>query len=95
MSLEENHVALPKLYGAPAYARPGRLVDEIERPIDPDDLPLETWRTPEEQELATRIVGSPYTPSFAGPSNGHDQGQLQGRPFRLRALTSRIFGSQD
>lgn len=95
MSSEEHHVALPKLYGAPAYARPGRSVEEIERPIDPDDLPLETLRTPEEQELASRIVGNPYSPTFSGPTNGHDQGQLQGRPFRLRALTSRIFGSQD
>ncbi len=93
MSSEEHHVALPKLYGAPAYARPVRPIDEIERPVDPDDLPLETLRTPEEQELAARIVGDGS--GFTGPSNGHDMGQLQGRPFRLRALTGRLFGSQD
>ncbi len=92
MSSEEHHVALPKLYGAPAYARPIRPVDEVERPVDPDDLPLETLRTPEEQELAARIVGAA---GFDGSSNGHDQSQLQGRPFRLRALTGRLFGSQD
>ena len=95
MSSEEHHVALPKLYGAPAYARPARPVEDIERPLDPDDLPIETVRTPEEQELASRIVGSWYAPSTVSPANGHDKGQLQARPFRLRALTSRIFGSQD
>jgi len=95
VSSEENHVALPKLYGAPAYARPVRPIEEIERPLNPDDLPLETLRTPEEQALAARIVGGDHGSGFNGPSNGHDQGQLQGRPFRLRALTGRLFGSQD
>ena len=82
MSSEEHHVALPKLYGAPAYARPGRSVEEIERPIDPDDLPLETLRTPEEQELAARIVGAAYcAPTFSGPTNGHDQAPAPGSPL--------------
>ncbi len=41
---EHHHVALPKLYGAPAYARPPRVFDESDRPPDPDDLPLEVYR---------------------------------------------------
>ena len=40
------HVALPKLYGAPAYARPPVVpVQQAERPIDPDALPLEAVQT--------------------------------------------------
>ena len=47
MSLDEQHVALPKLYGAPAYARPAAPVDLTPRPFDPDELPLEMDQTPE------------------------------------------------
>ncbi len=94
-SEEQHHVALPKLYGAPAYARPPKPIEELVRPIDPDDLPLEVLRTPEEQELAARIVGSPYAPHVDGQpatnGNGPDGG-LKGRPFRLSSLTNRIFG---
>ena len=52
----QQHVAMPKLMGAPAYARPPRLVDETPRPLHPDDLPLEAERTPEEHELASVIA---------------------------------------
>ena len=38
---EHGHVALPKLYGAPAYARPSVVpANPVPRPADPDDLPL-------------------------------------------------------
>lgn len=47
MNPDEHHVALPKLYGAPAYARPPRVFEEIDRPPDPDDLPLEAFRDDE------------------------------------------------
>lgn len=94
-SEEQHHVALPKLYGAPAYARPPKPIEPPAHPIDPDDLPLEVLRTPEEQELAARIVGSPYAPHGGGQpaTNGNGQaGGLKGRPFRLSSLTNRIFG---
>jgi hypothetical protein len=94
VSSEENHVALPKLYGAPAYARPPRTIEEIERPVDPDDLPLEQVRTAEEHEFASRIVGDMFTPVLVTPSNGHNgHGQLEARPFRLRGLTGKLFRS--
>ena len=53
MANEEHvHVALPKLYGAPAYARPPVLtVVTAERPFDPDDLPIEAHQNDEEREL--------------------------------------------
>ena len=50
---QQKHFAMPKLMGAPAYARPARLVEATPRPLDPDDLPLEAHRTPEEHELAS------------------------------------------
>ena len=56
---EQQYVALPKLYGAPAYARPPRPVETQERPFDPDDLPLEAFRTQEESGLATSVVAAP------------------------------------
>lgn len=56
MSSEEHHVALPKLYGAPAYAQPPKPTALLERQLDPDGLPIELERTPEEQELVARIV---------------------------------------
>jgi hypothetical protein len=95
VSSEEHHVAVPTLYGAPAYARPPRPVEVIERPIDADDLPLEFLRTPDEHELAARMTGSPFAPSLApilvGTRSHGSQGGLQGRPFHLRSLTRRIL----
>ena len=95
LSSEENHVALPKLYGAPAYARPPRTIEQIERPVDPDDLPLEIERTVEEQEFASRIAGSAFAPVLVTTTqNGHStHGQLQARPFKLRGLTGKLFRS--
>ena len=48
---DQYHVAYPKLYGAPAYARPPRPALPDPRPLDPDDLPIEADRTAEEQIL--------------------------------------------
>lgn len=62
---EQQYVALPKLYGAPAYARPPRPVETQERPFDPDDLPLEAFRTGEDSALVTSPVVA------AGPVDGH------------------------
>jgi hypothetical protein len=92
VSSEEHHVALPKLFGAPAYARPKAPIEPIERPIDPDDLPIERERSADEVDLAARLTGSSFAPVLtAPPTNGTRHGQLQGRPFRLRTLTSRLF----
>ena len=53
MTDDEHYIALPKLYGAPAYARPPRPVPEaLPRPLDPDDLPLEAFRAPDDLDLA-------------------------------------------
>jgi hypothetical protein len=93
---EEHHVALPKLYGAPAFARPPRPAEEQPKPFDPDELPLEAERAPDEQELASRLVGPAYAPTVGDlpltSGHGHGPGALEGRPLRLRSLVGRILG---
>jgi hypothetical protein len=53
----DPYFALPKLYGGPAYARPPRVVEETERPFDPDDLPIAAAQISDEQTL----TGAPFT----------------------------------
>lgn len=60
MSTVEEHVAHPRLYGAPAYARPPSIVTPSALPPDPDDLPLAVEQTPEERAVAKRLLSAPY-----------------------------------
>jgi hypothetical protein len=89
---DHAHVALPKLYGAPAYARPPAVpVEEAERPFDPDALPIEAVQTDEEREIARRIAARGYEHAAADSNpvaagNGRSK-LLRARPFRLRAIT--------
>ncbi len=99
MSIDEQHVALPKLYGAPAYARPRPPVTPTPRPFDPDDLPIAVARTPEEQQIAETLPSRVYLPGGhrdkngeAGHSSGGLGGALDARPFRLRSIAGRLFG---
>ena len=88
MSVDEpRHLALPMLYGAPAYARPpdrGRRT--LVRPFDPDDLPLQAVMTDEERALLERS-GPFVQPSSSEPD---DAPGPQRPPFSLRALTDRL-----
>ena len=99
MALDEQHIALPKLYGAPAYARPAPIVEQSERPFDPDDLPIEAAQTAEERELAASLPAHAYAPggahltAIAMASQG--QPQLSPRPLSLRALAGRILRQPD
>ena len=97
---EQQHVALPKLYGAPAYARPGPVVPVTPRPFDPDDLPIEAIQTEEEREIASTLPASAYAPGgghHLGDRKGRSEGepQLRPRPLSLRALAGRILGQAD
>jgi hypothetical protein len=96
---EHVHVALPKLYGAPAYARPQVVpVQRAERPFDPDELPLEAVQTEEEREIARELTGKPYEGgAAAAPVFASREGSpmLRGRPFRLQALTGRFGGKRN
>jgi hypothetical protein len=99
VALEEQHVALPKLYGAPAYARPLRIVPPSERPFDPDDLPIEAVQTDEERELTANLPARVYAPGGAplGRSGHarHGEPSLAPRQMSLRGLAGRILGQTD
>ena len=62
MSIDEQHVAMPKLYGAPAYGRPPGPVETVARPFDPDELPIEADQTEEEREFAATLPARAYAP---------------------------------
>ena len=98
MATDEQHIALPKLYGAPAYARPPRQAADVARPFDPDDLPIAAYQTQDERELVDTLPARAFAPGggviLGRPqSNGHrDQRPLKARPLRLRALAGRLLG---
>lgn len=101
---DEQHVALPKLYGAPAYGRPPRPVAEATpRPPDPDDLPLEAFRGLGDAggDEAAGHDGAPHRSNGSGHSNGSGNGgyggggrepMLEPRAFSLRSLSRFLTG---
>jgi hypothetical protein len=94
---EEHHVALPKLYGAPAYARPNRPVDETPRPLDEDDLPLEAFRALDDGSgldggAPAGLNGGAPMGSNGGGAVADDEPRLEPRPFSLRSLSRFISG---
>ena len=98
---EQQHVALPKLYGAPAYGRPVHAVEDAPRPFNPDDLPLSAHQTNEERDWIDSLPSHAYRPGGGvllgqqpDSQTGADAHVLRGRPFRLRALAGRVFGAR-
>ncbi len=101
MSIDEQHIALPKLYGAPAYARPALVVATSRRPFDPDDLPIEAEQSDDDREIAAEMPARAWAPdgntkdrTDAAGGNGH-AGKLPGllpRPFTLRKIAGRLLG---
>jgi hypothetical protein len=87
VSIDEHHVALPKLYGAPAYARPTLHRSEAPRPFDPDELPIEAAMTDEDREIAENLRRSS---AETDASNGHGP-TINARPFSIRGLAGRIL----
>lgn len=92
VSIDEHHVALPKLYGAPAYARPAAPVATVPRPFDPDDLPIVAAMTEDEREFASGLPARAWAPGGAmidqdgAPAHAHD-GHTQRLGLRPRALS--------
>jgi hypothetical protein len=99
VAIDEQHVALPKLYGAPAYARPPRPAAAPERPFDPDDLPIEAVRTEEEHEIAASLPAHAFAPGGSSRPGAQGAGDtdpvLRPRQLSLRALAGRFRGPVD
>ena len=106
MSIDEQHVALPKLYGAPAYARAVAPVATVPRPLDPDDLPIEAFMSEEERAYAASLPARAWAPGggVVGSVNGkggHEPGNgghggpgssgLRPRQFNLRAIAGKLL----
>jgi hypothetical protein len=68
VSDEQQHMALPRLYGGPAYSRPARPAQDIVRPFDPDELPLEADRTEIDQALASELAGATWSAPTPPPA---------------------------
>jgi hypothetical protein len=90
MSTEEEHVAHPRLYGAPAYARPPSAVAPTPLPLDPDDLPIAAAQTPQERRLSEMLLTRPYQ-SVRPIRPAIEEPRLEPRPLLLRALAGRIL----
>ena len=94
---EEQHIALPQLYGAPAYARPPTVAEIAERPFDPDELPIEAYQTEEEREFSTTLPPRAYAPGgidLGRDGNGDSKTSTGIRPrsFKLRGIAGRLLG---
>jgi hypothetical protein len=95
MDEQLQHVALPKLYGAPAYARPAVAVAHTPRPLDPDDLPIVADMTAEEMDLVASLPAAdgrvPSTPGGAVATADHStDAPLRPRSFSIRSFADRI-----
>jgi hypothetical protein len=95
VSIEEQHVALPKLYGAPAYARPPAPVDPKARPFDPDQLPIAADQTDEERRIAALMPAHSYSAAERDQGNRTTRGSRDLRPrlFRMRSIAGRLLRS--
>lgn len=60
MSADEHHVAQPRLYGAPAYARPPLRIPPTALRLDPDDLPIVAEQTPQERQFTEQLLARPF-----------------------------------
>ena len=96
MSIDEQHVALPKLYGAPAYARPASYASTAERPFDPDDLPIEAYQSDDDRAFAATLPARAWAPGGATIVGGDggaaaEQPRLKGRNLSLRSIAGRLL----
>ena len=89
MSSDDQHVALPKLQGSPAYARPPAAVAASPRPFDPDELPLEAHRTDEERAFAATLPARAFAPGGTDMDLRADAGGPMTRTIDLRSFARR------
>ena len=92
---EHQHVALPKLMGQPAYARPPRHASmTVVRPLDPDDLPLEVYLDGDELENARELRARPFVAIPVAEDGSQTQIQLAEKPRGFgRSISSLLRGN--
>ena len=90
MPAEEEHVAHPRLYGAPAYARPPLQVTPTALPLDPDDLPIASEQTPQERAIAERLLARPYG-VVEQATVARPEPKPRSQPLLVSLLTDRIL----
>ena len=100
LSIDERHVALPKLYGAPAYARPPSPAATVARPFDPDDLPIDAYMTDDERDFAATLPARAWAPGGsivegrrdAQAHDGHPQPSgLRPRALNLKSIAGKLL----
>lgn len=98
MSTDEQHVALPKLFGAPAYARPVAPVATVPRPFDPDDLPIDAYMTDDERDFASTLPARAWAPGGAivegRDGHAHDGHMQPPAGLRPRALSLKTIAGK-
>lgn len=87
--MDEQHIALPSLYGAPAYARPPAVAPPAARPFDPDELPLEADQTDEERTFTSMLPARAFAPGGARLDPGNDGPTTSTGARRRRQATIR------
>jgi hypothetical protein len=97
LSIDQQHVALPKLYGAPAYARPPGQTATVARPFDPDDLPIDAYMTDDERDFASTLPARAWAPGGAiveGRDSSHTHEQpagLRPRALNLKSIAGKLL----
>jgi hypothetical protein len=98
VSSERDRSSLPTLYGAPAH-RPRRMgLPEAQRPLGPDDLPIECYRSAEDDALVAELFPRAYTGRPASavavaerPALTPAPTVIRNRPVLLRVLAGRLM----
>lgn len=70
MYAEAEHIAHPRLHGAPAYGRPQLRAVPAARPLDPDDLPIAAEQTAEERAFVERLLSGAHDPGGSSAGRG-------------------------
>ena len=100
MSIDNEHLSLPRLYGAPAHTPRRMEISRPDQPICPDDLPIENYRSPDHTALALQLLPRMYAASapdggrrrpWSTRSAGDGGAELRGKPLLLRALGGRLM----
>lgn len=86
---EEEHVAHPRLFGAPAYARPPLRITPTVLPLDPDDLPIAVEQTDEERALAEALLARSAGVAVRAAVSPEPEPNPQ--PQRLSAIAVRLL----